>query len=123
MEAIPTLIRRRGTTPFRLSPRALGTQHLVRFRCLASRPAASTPLLALERLILTPRIQTRLLALQRFCLTPPAQKTRPMEQPRLSLTRLVSKTPPVALLPYSTMESATSIPPSGLKRSLAILRV
>ena len=33
------------------------TQQLVLFRCLASPPAASTPLLALERLILTPRIQ------------------------------------------------------------------
>src|SRR6266550_5533130 len=56
---IPTSIRRRGTTPFRLSPWALGTQHLVRFRCLASPLAASTPLLALDRLILTPRIQIR----------------------------------------------------------------
>ena len=84
--AIPTSPLLRGTTPFRLSPWALGTQQLVRFRCLASPLATSTPLLALERLILTPRIQIRPLALQRFCLTPPAQKTRPMEQPRLNLT-------------------------------------
>jgi hypothetical protein len=53
----------------------LGTQQLVRLRCLASPLAALTPLLALERLILTPRIQIQPLALQRFCLTPPAQNT------------------------------------------------
>jgi hypothetical protein len=40
---------------------AIGT-----FRCLASPLAASIPLLALDRLILTPRIQIRPLALQRF---------------------------------------------------------
>jgi len=40
---------------------AIGT-----FRCLASPLAASIPLLALDRLILTPRIQIRSLALQRF---------------------------------------------------------
>jgi uncharacterized coiled-coil protein SlyX len=50
----------------------LGTQQLVRFCCLASPLAASTPLLALERLILTARIQIRPLALQRFCSTPTA---------------------------------------------------
>src|SRR5437867_1193021 len=83
----PNFTTAAGTTPFRLSPRALGTQHWVRFRCLASPLATSTPLLALDRLILTPRIQTRPPALQRFCLTPPAQKTRPMEQPRLNLTK------------------------------------
>src|SRR5207248_4648212 len=74
---------------------ALGTQQLVRFRCLASPLAASTPLLALERLILTPRIQIRPLALQRFCLTPRAQKTRPMEQPHLNLTTSATKTRPM----------------------------
>ena len=76
-----------GTAPFTLLPWALGTQPLVHFRCLASPLAASTPLLALDRLILIPQIPIRLLALQRFCLTPPAQKTRPMEQPRLNLTK------------------------------------
>src|SRR5215475_15120304 len=86
MEAIPTSPRRRGTTPFRLSPWALGTQQLVRFRCLASPLATSTPPLGLYRWTSTTRIQIRPLALQRFCLTPPAQKTRPMEQPRLNLT-------------------------------------
>src|SRR6476659_5923904 len=70
--AIPTSPLLRGTTPFTLSLWALGTQHLVRFRCLASPLATSTLLLALERLILTPRIQIRLLAPQRFCLIPPA---------------------------------------------------
>src|SRR5437763_16242952 len=102
MEAIPTLIRRRETTPFRLSPWALGTQQLVRFRCLASPLGASTLLLALDRLILTPRIQIRPLALQRFCLTPPALKTRPMEQPRLNLTIPAAKTLPMAPLHSST---------------------
>src|SRR6059058_1402111 len=120
MEAIPTLIRRRGTTPFRLSPRALGTQQLVRFRCLASPLAASTPLLALERLILTLRIQIRPLALQRFCLTPPAQKTRPMEQPRLNLTKPAAKTLPMAPLHSSTTPLAASTPPLVIARSLAI---
>ena len=66
--AIPTSPPLRGTTPFRLSPWALGTQQLVRFRCLASPLATSTPLLALDRLILTLRIQIRPLALQHFCL-------------------------------------------------------
>src|SRR6184192_3339331 len=102
MEAIPTLIRRRGTTPFRLSHWALGTQHLVRFRRLASPLAASTPLLALERLISTPRIQIRLLALQRFCLTPQGQKTRPMEQPRLNLTKPATTTRPLERSLFST---------------------
>ena len=64
----------------------LETQQLVRFRCLASPLATSTPLLALERLILTPRIQIPQWARQRFYLTPPAQTTRPMEQPRLNIT-------------------------------------
>jgi len=64
---IPTSPLLRGTTPFRLSPWALGTQHLARIRCLGSPLAASTPLLALDRLILIPRIQIRPLALQRFC--------------------------------------------------------
>src|SRR5438067_385541 len=118
MEAIPTLIRRRGTTPFRLSPRALGTQQLVRFRCLASPLAASTPLLALERLILTLRIQIRPLALQRFCLTPPAQKTRPMEQPRLNLTKPAATTqPPVRSRSLATPKEA-AILPSAPARSL-----
>src|SRR5882757_10025116 len=95
MGAIPTLPLLRGATPFRLSPWALGTQHLVRFRYLASLLAASTPLLALDRLILTPRIQIRPLALQRFCSIPPAQKTRPMEQPRLNLTKPAATTQPM----------------------------
>src|SRR2546429_2206758 len=60
--AIPTSPLLRGTTPFRLSPSALGTQQLVRFRCLASPQAASTTLLALQRLILIPRIQIPALA-------------------------------------------------------------
>src|SRR6266404_2774187 len=74
MGAIPTSPLLRGTTPFRLSPWALGTQQLARFRCLASPLAALTPLLALDRSILTLRIQIRPLALQRFCSIPPAQK-------------------------------------------------
>src|ERR1051325_5785840 len=77
--AIPTSPLLRGTTPFRFSPWAWGTQQLVRFRCFTSPLATSIPLLALDRLILTPEISIRPLALQRFCLTPPEQKTRPLE--------------------------------------------
>src|SRR5260370_7252632 len=76
--AIPTSPLLRETTPFRLSPWASGTQQLVRFRCLASPLATSTPLLALDRLILPPRIQIRPLPLHPFCLTPPAPKPLPM---------------------------------------------
>src|SRR6266550_9445493 len=112
MGAIPTSPLLRGTTPFRLSLRDLGTQQLVRFRCLASPVAVSTLLLALERLILTPRIQIRPLALQRFCLTPPAHKTRPMERPRLNLTKPAATTrPPVILRSISTPPAPTTRPP------------
>src|SRR3954452_19511465 len=96
MAGIPTSPLRREITLFRRSLRVLGTQQSVRFRCLASPLAASTPLLALERLILIPQIPIRLLALQRFCLTPPAQKTRPMGQPRLNLTTRPATTRPMA---------------------------
>src|SRR4029077_338622 len=94
--ATPASLPLLGTTLFRRSRWALGTQQSVRFRCLASPLATSTPLLALERLILTKRIQIRPLALQRFCLTPPAQETRPMEQPRLNLTIPAATTRPPA---------------------------
>src|SRR5260370_33011622 len=118
--AIPTSPLLRGTTPFRLSPWALGTQQLVRFRCLASPQATSTPLLALERLILTPRIQIQLLALQRFCLTPPSQKTRPMEQPHLNLTKPSATTRPMERsLCFLTLQPTTT-QPSALKRSRTI---
>src|SRR5215469_4560653 len=120
MEGIPTSTPQRGITLLRLSPPALGTQQLVRFHCLASLPATSTPLLALERLILTPRIQIRPLALQRFCLTPPAQKTRPMEPLRLNLTKPARKTARLAPLP-----TLTTLPPTTLRlvleRSLTTL--
>src|SRR6266550_1791164 len=119
MGAIPTSPLLRGTTPFRLSLRDLGTQQLVRFRCLASPLATSTLLLALERLILTPRIQIRPLALQRFCLTPPAQKTRPMEQPRLNLTILASKTQPLERSLFSATPKAAKTQLTVLRRSLA----
>src|SRR5947208_8367009 len=115
MGAIPTLIRRRGTTPFKLSRWALGTQQLVRFRCLASPLAASTLLLALDRLILTPRIQIQPLALQRFCLTPPAQKTRPMEQPRLNLTTVVA--PTVLSAPLRSLATSTDSTTALLARA------
>src|SRR5215471_15343344 len=94
MEGIPTSTPQRGITLLRLSPPALGTQQLVRFHCLASLPATSTPLLALDRLILTKRIQIRPLALQRFCLTPPARKTQLWEQPHLNSTIAGMKTRP-----------------------------
>ena len=119
--AIPTSPLLRGTTPFRLSPWALGTQQLVRFRCLASPLAASTPLLALERLILTPRIQIRPLALQRFCLTPPAQKTRPMEQPRLNLTMTGSHNTANGAFALFNNTTGESTRPPVIERSLATL--
>src|SRR6516162_4148224 len=100
--AIPTSQLLRVTTPFRLSRWVLGIQQSVRFRCLASQQATSTRLLGLDRLILTSEIQIRLLALQRFCLTPPAQKTRPMEPPRLNLTKAARKTARLAHLPTLT---------------------
>src|SRR5712672_378498 len=109
---IPTSPLLRGSTPFRLSPWALGTQQLVRFRCLASPLAASTPPLSLERLTLTPRIQIRPLALQLFCLTPPAQKIRPLEQPRLNLTKPERPTPQWAVL------RSLTAPPSTPRRSV-----
>src|SRR6478735_3822666 len=113
---IPTSPLLRGTTPFRLSPWVLGTQELVRFRCLASPLATSTPLPALERLILTPRIQIRPLALQRFCLTPPAQKTRPMEQPRLNLTIPAATTRLLERSPFLTTPLASGTLPSVTAR-------
>ena len=51
-----------------------------------------------------------------------AQKTRPMEQPHLHLTRPVSKTRPAALSPCLITASATSTPPLVSKLSLAILK-
>src|SRR5580765_6848761 len=118
---IPTSPLLRGTTPFRLSPWALGTQELVRFRCLASPLATSTPLLALQRLILTLRIQIRPLALQRFCLTPPAQKTRPMEQLRLNLTKPPATTRPLERSPCLATPLAQATRPPVAERSLATL--
>src|SRR6478735_3798840 len=109
---IPTSPLLRGITPSRLSPWALGTQQLVRFRCLGSPLATSTPLLALQRLILTPRIQIRLLALVRSCLTPPALKTQPLELLHLNLTRAERLTPP-----WARLRSLTT-PPSTTRRSV-----
>src|SRR5881227_3980076 len=120
MAGIPTSPLRRGITPFRRSLRVLGTQQSVPFRCLASPLAASTPLLALERLILIPQIPIRLLALQRFCLTPPAQKTRPMGQPRLNLTITAATTLLSVLLRSLATPAAPSTRPLGFKRSLPI---
>src|SRR5262245_13812758 len=79
------------------------------FRCLASPLAASTPLLALERLILIREIRIRPLALQRFCLTPTAQKTRPMEQPHLNLTKPASKIRPLEHSPFSVIPDPPGI--------------
>src|SRR5437763_17172836 len=107
MEAILTTPLRRGTTLFRLSPWALGTQQFARFRCLASPPATSTLLLALDRLILTPRIQIRPWALQRFCLTPPAPITQLSEQARLNLTKPAAKTRPMEQVHSLTTPAAS----------------
>src|SRR5262249_26292889 len=93
--AIPTLPLLRGSTPFSISPWVLETQRLVPFRCLASPPVTSTPLLALDRLISIKEIQIQPLAPQRFCLTPPAQKTQPWEQPLLNLTAQARGTLPL----------------------------
>src|SRR5436190_8957747 len=119
MEAIPTSPLRRGTMLLRLSPPALEIQQLVRFRCLASPPATSTPLLALDRLILTKRIQIRPPALQRFCLTPPAQKTQLSEQPRLNLTIPASTTRPMERSLFSAIRKAEATRPSAGMRSSA----
>src|SRR5262245_57511225 len=95
MAAIPISPLRRGITLFRRSLPALGIQRLVPFRCFASPPATSTPLLALGRLILTSGIQIRPPAQQRFYLIPPAHKTQLWELPQWNLTTLVSTTLPL----------------------------
>src|SRR5258708_12433506 len=100
MEAIPTSLRQKGKTPFRVLPPVLPTQHLVRTRCLAPLLPASTPLLALERWTSTPEIQIRLFVLQRFCSTP-AHKTRRLEYMPFSPTPLLLLTPPFPPPPYS----------------------
>ena len=56
-----------GPKPFLASPPALRTQQLVGLRSLATPPAASTPALALERLLLNTADKIRPLALQRSC--------------------------------------------------------
>src|SRR5262245_22367866 len=117
MAAIPTAPLPRGTTPFRLSPWALGIQQLARFRCLASPPATSTPLLALDRLILTSRIQIRPLALQRFCLTPPAHTTQLSEQPRLNLMTPVTTTRQLEHSRSLAISPALATPPWDITRS------
>ena len=98
----------------------LGNTAMGTFRSFASPLAASTPLLALERLILTPRIQIRPLALQRFCLTPSAQKTRPMEQPRLNLTKPAATTRPMEHSLSLAIPLAAKTQPSVLRRSKTI---
>src|SRR6476620_3320292 len=110
MEAIPTSPLRRGTTLFSILPAALGIQELVRFRCLASPTAISTPLSALDRLILTQRIQIRPLALQRFCLTPSAQKTQLSGLARLNLTKSEIATPQSALLRFLMAQRFAATP-------------
>src|SRR5215469_3862914 len=100
---IPTSRLRRETTLLRLSLAALGIQQLARFRCLASPSATSTPLLALDRLILTPRTTIRPLAVPRSCLMPPVQKTQLSEQPHLNSTLPASKIQPAVSLLFLAM--------------------
>src|SRR5204863_9491485 len=110
MEAIPTSPLRRGTTLLGVSPRALGIQQLVHFRCLASPSVTSTPLLARDRLILTSGIQIQPPALPRFYLTPRAHKTQLSELPRLNLTIPAVTTRPMVHSPSLATSLATTTP-------------
>src|SRR5689334_8636522 len=122
MEAIPTSPLRRETMLLGVSRPALGIQQLVLFRCLRSPPATSTPLLALDRLILTRRILIRPPALQRFCLTPPAHKTQLWEQLHLNSTIPGKKTRPLEPLPFLATPPAPSTQPPVFRRFLVTLR-
>src|SRR5215471_14970795 len=136
MEDIPTSRPRRETTPLRLSLPALRIQQLVHFHCLAFPPVTSTPLLALQRLILTRRILIRPPALQRFCLTPPARKTqlwerlhlnstipgiktRPLEPSRFLATPPAPATQPPVFRRFLATPPAPKTPPSVFRRFLA----
>src|SRR5262249_6953529 len=120
MEDIPTSRRRKGPTPFRVLPWALGTQELGRSRCLVCPQATSTPLLVLDRSISTSRIQIRPWALQRFCLIPPATATQPSEQPRLNLTTVVPSIRPMGFSRFSAISTAATTPPRVTVRCIAI---
>src|SRR5215470_15506044 len=123
MGVIPISPLRRGTTLSSILPAALGIQESVLFHCLACPPATSTPLLALERLILTPRIQIRPWALQRFCLTPRARKTQLSERPRSNLTMRESTTRPMEHWHFSATPLATATRPAVIPRSPATPQV
>src|SRR5262249_37869593 len=115
MEAIPPSTLRRGIGLLRVLPAAFRIQQLARFRCLASPPATTTPLLALERLNLTSGIQIRPPALQRLFLTPPAQKTQLSEQPRLNLTIPASTTRQLERSRFLTTPPAATTQPRVLR--------
>src|SRR5262249_52901298 len=119
MEAIPTSPLRRGTTLLEVSPLALGILELARFRCLASRPATTTPLLALIHFILTSRMQIRPLALQRFCRTLSEETTQLSEQACLNLTIPAATTRQLERSRSLTTPPATRTRPPVLRRSLA----
>ena len=69
----PGLTTAEGRTPFKASPPALRTQQLAGFRSLATRRAASIPLLAPERYSSIPQTKIRHLARRRFYSTPPGR--------------------------------------------------
>src|SRR5205814_4157436 len=95
---IPTSRQRKGVTRLVLSPAVLEMQHLVGVRSFWTRPAASTPVLVVERWPSTTQIPIPQWARQRSCSTPPAHKTRPLEPTRWSLTTAVTPTLPLVTL-------------------------
>src|SRR5206468_5610893 len=87
--ATPTSRQRKGAMRLILSPPALEIRLLVGVRSFWIRPAASTPLLAVERWPLATQIPILRWARQRYCSTPPAHKIPPLEPTRCSLTTVV----------------------------------
>src|SRR5205823_5762322 len=93
--AIPISRQRKGAMHLVFSPPALEIQHLVGVRSFWIPPAASTPVLAVERWPSTTQIPIPQWARQRSCSTPPAHKTPPLEPTRWSLTTAVTPTLPL----------------------------
>src|SRR5205823_11974269 len=92
--------QRKDATRLVLLPPALETQGLVGVRSFWIPPAASTPVLAVERWLSTTEIPIPQLARQRSYSTPAAHKTPRLEPTRWSLTTLVAP-----ILPLVTFRS------------------
>src|SRR4029077_21296337 len=103
---IPAVIRQRGRPPFLVSPPAGSTRQSAGCRSRALRPAATIPVLALERLCSTRGIPIPQLALERCCSTPPATATRP-----LALVRSLS-TPPAGTTRPTVLTRSAKTPPA-----------